>query len=47
MKDKTFSIVLCVLVAICVALTIAHLAYAVYAYQHCSIIYFIGEELWG
>ena len=47
MKERTFLMVLCVLVGICVALTIAHLAYAIYAYQHCSIIYFIGEELWG
>ena len=46
MKDRIFTIVLCVLVALCAALTFAHLAYAVYAYQHCSIIYFIGEELW-
>lgn len=46
MKDRTFLIALCVVTAICVGLTIAHLAYAVYAYQHCSIIYFIGEELW-
>lgn len=46
MKDRTFAIVLIALAAVCVALTIAHLAYAIYAYQHCSIIYFIGEELW-
>ena len=46
MKDRTFTFILCILVALYVALTIAHLAYAAYAYQHCSIIYFIGEELW-
>jgi hypothetical protein len=32
--------------AVCVVLTAAHLAYAVYAYQHCSIIEFIARELW-
>ena len=24
----------------------AHFIYAVYAYEHCSIIYFVGKELW-
>ncbi len=28
------------------ALTVAHLAYVIYAYEHCSIIYFMGKELW-
>ena len=46
MKDRTFSIVLFVLLGVCVLLTLAHLAYAVYAYQHCSIIEFIAKELW-
>ncbi len=46
MKDKTFWITLYVLVGFCVALTVAHLIYAIYAYQHGSIIYFIGQELW-
>lgn len=46
MKDKTFSWILLSIVAICLALTIAHAVYAVYAYQHCSIIYFIAKELW-
>ncbi len=47
MKDKTFKIILYAVIAVCLVLTAAHFAYAVYAYQHCSIIYFIGEELWG
>ena len=34
------------LLGICLALTVAHFIYAVYAYKHCSIIYFIGKELW-
>lgn len=47
MKDRTFLIVILVIIAICLIATIAHFAYDVYAYQHCSIIYFIGKELWG
>lgn len=46
MKDRTFIRVLLCVVGICLVLTIAHLAYAVYAYQHCSIIQFIAKELW-
>ncbi len=46
MKEKTFWIVLYATVGLCLALTAAHLAYAIYAYDHASIIYFIGEELW-
>ncbi|MBQ3182048.1 MAG: hypothetical protein IJB57_00125 [Clostridia bacterium] len=46
MKNKTFRIILFILLGICAALTIAHLIYTVDAYQHCSIIRFIGEELW-
>lgn len=46
MKDRTFLIVLTAVLALCVVLTIAHLAYAVYAYQHCSIVEFIARELW-
>lgn len=33
-------------IGICLILTILHLIYAVYAYQHCSIIEFIAKELW-
>ncbi len=47
MRDKTFWTVLCSVIALCLVLTIAHFIYAIYAYQHCSIIYFIGKELWG
>ncbi|MGN1445985.1 MAG: hypothetical protein ACI4WV_06780 [Eubacteriales bacterium] len=47
MKNRTFSIVLLTVIGICLALTVAHLIYVIYAYQHCSIIYFIGKELWG
>ena len=46
MKDRTFTILLLSLIAVCVAVTVAHLIYDVYAYGHCSIIYFIGRELW-
>jgi len=46
MKRRTFMIVLFSIVAICVLLTVAHFIYASYAYEHCSIIYFIGKELW-
>lgn len=47
MSSRTFRAVLCMVIGIGIVLTIAHLAYAVYAYQHCSIIYFIAKELWG
>lgn len=46
MKDRTFLRVLIALAAICLVLTMAHFAWAVYAYQHCSIIEFIARELW-
>ncbi len=46
MKEKTFWIVFCSIVGICLVLTIAHFIYTIYAYQYCSIIYFIGKELW-
>ena len=35
-----------VVIALCLLLTVAHVIYAVYAYQHSSIIYFIAKELW-
>ncbi len=47
MKDRTFKILLFSVTGVCLALTAAHFIYAVYAYKHCSIIYFIGKELWG
>ena len=46
MKDKLFIRLLIAALAVCLVVTIAHLVYAIDAYQHCSIIYFIGEELW-
>lgn len=46
MKHKTFLALLFAVLGICLALTVAHFIYAVEAYNHCSIIYFIGRELW-
>ena len=46
MKEKTFYRVLAAVVALCVLATAAHICYAVWAYQHCSIIQFIAKELW-
>lgn len=46
MKDRTFIRALLCVLAICLVLTVIHLVYAVYAYQHCSIIEFIAKELW-
>ncbi len=46
MKEKTFWILLCSLIGLFLLLTVAHFIYVIYAYQHCSIIYFIGKELW-
>lgn len=46
MKQRTFFRVLLAVTGICAALTVAHMVYAIYAYQHCSIIYFIAKELW-
>ncbi len=46
MANRTFIKILIALVALGVVLTVAHLIYIINAYQHCSIIYFIAEELW-
>lgn len=46
MKDRTFVRVLLWVIGVCLVLTVAHMVYAVYAYQHCSIIEFIAKELW-
>ena len=46
MKEKAFYKVLIAVVALCAVATGAHICYAVYAYQHCSIIQFIAKELW-
>ncbi len=46
MKERTFRAILLTAVALGLVLTLAHLIYIIYAYQHCSIIHFIGKELW-
>lgn len=46
MKERTARRILFAVVGISLFLTLMHLIYAVYAYQHCSIIYFIAKELW-
>ena len=46
MSNKIFYRLLIKVLAVCMIATIAHLIYAIDAYQHCSIIYFIGKELW-
>lgn len=46
MTDRVFFKVLMVIVGICLALTLAHIVYDIYAYQHSSIIYFVAKELW-
>ena len=46
MKNRVFFAILFSVLGVCLALTLAHMIYAIYAYQHCSIIYFIGKELW-
>lgn len=46
MTEKTFIRVFIAVLAVCLLATAAHAIYAIDAYQRCSIIYFIGEELW-
>lgn len=46
MKEKTFRRILMIVIAVGLALTIAHTVYVVYAYQNCSITYFITKEWW-
>ena len=46
MKERTFWWLMGGVLALCLALTAAHLLYAVHAYEHCSIIEFIARELW-
>lgn len=46
MKTKVFRKLAFAIVGLCLILTIVHMIYAIHAYQHCSIIYFIGKELW-
>ena len=47
MDDRRFFRILLGVTLVCLTLTAAHFLCALYAYQHCSIIYFIGRELWG
>ncbi|MBQ3151156.1 MAG: hypothetical protein IJB86_07945 [Clostridia bacterium] len=46
MSERVFSKILIITVVICILLTVAHVIYDVYAYQHGSIIYFVAKELW-
>ena len=46
MKTDIYTKILIAVLAACIILTAAHVIYAIWAYQHCSIIYFIGGELW-
>lgn len=46
MNTRTFTKVILAVIGVCLVLTVAHSIYAVYAYKHCSIIYFIAKELW-
>ena len=45
-KKRTFLIIFGSVVAVCIALTVAHFVYDVWAYKQSSIICFIGKELW-
>ena len=47
MTEKKYRRILIAVLIVCIVLTAAHFAYDVYAYRHCSIIYFIAKELWG
>lgn len=46
MTERNFFRILIAVIAVCAVLTAVHLIYDFYAYQHCSIIYFIAKELW-
>ena len=46
MKDRTFLTILLCILGVCTVLTVAHFIYVIYAYNHCSIIYFVGKEFW-
>ena len=46
MEEKIFLRALLCVTVLCAVLTLAHAAYALYAYRHCSIVYFIAKELW-
>ncbi len=46
MKERTFYILMSVIVALGVAATAALAIYTAYEYQNCSIITYIATELW-
>jgi len=46
MTDRKFLKALILVIGAGLFLTAAHLSYIIYAYRHCSIIYFIAKELW-
>ena len=46
MEDRKFRKIVIAVTAVCLALTVAHFIYAANAYEHCSIIHFVGKELW-
>lgn len=46
MKERTYFRILIAVVAVCLALTIAHAVYAAVAYYNSSIIQFIAKEPW-
>lgn len=46
MTNRTFVKCLLAVVGVGIGVTIVHLIYDIYAYQHCSIIYFVAKELW-
>lgn len=46
MKNKLFYIVLLSLLAVCVAITVAHVIYLFTVYPNSSIIYYISKEWW-
>ena len=46
MSDRTFRTALFLTLGAGIVLTLAHFVYIVHAYRNCSILYFIGKELW-
>lgn len=46
MKKRLLTVLPFAVLALGLVLTVAHIVYAAYAYEHCSIIYFVGKELW-
>lgn len=46
MSRKVFYTILISVTVICAALTLAHIFYALYAYEHSSIIGYVSKELW-